>query len=145
MSSIQFNYFADEKGELIIRKELLNKFSPLYIRDYSGNNKDFLECSIENIADFIPFEGKKTLLTANKEKEHIIEDEDRFVSKYISPIIEYTPSKIRDENIYVGGRLAYFMCSFSLFAVSNVFLPSNGIKSVIFSMEHSRKSLLFPE
>ena len=108
MSSIQFNYFADEKGELIIRKELLNKFSPLYIRDYSGNNKDFLECSIENIADFIPFEGKKTLLTANKEKEHIIQDEDRFVSKYISPIIEYTPSKIRDENIYVEGRLAYF-------------------------------------
>ena len=87
MSSIQFNYFADEKGELIIRKELLNKFSPLYIRDYSGNNKDFLECSIENIADFIPFEGRKTLLTANKEKEHIIEDEDRFVSQYTSPII----------------------------------------------------------
>jgi len=108
MSSIQFNYFADEKGELIIRKELLNKFSPLYIRDYSGYNKDFLEGSIENITDFIPFEGKRTLLTTDKEKEQIIEDEDRFVSKYISPIIEYTPSKIRDENIYVEGRLAYF-------------------------------------
>ena len=108
MSSIQFNYFADEKGELIIRKELLNKFSPLYIRDYSGNNKDFLECSIENISNFTPFVGKRLLLTSIKEKELIIEDEDRFVSKYISPILEYTPSKNRDENIYVEGRLVYF-------------------------------------
>lgn len=108
MSSIQFNYFANEKGEQIIKQELLNCFGSLYIREYWGNNKEPLECSIENISDFTPFVGKRLLLTSNKEKELIIEDEDRFVSKYISPIIEYTPSKIRDENIYVEGRLAYF-------------------------------------
>ena len=108
MSSIQFNYFADEKGEQIIRKELLDKFSSLYVRDYWGNNKNVFECSIENITDFILFTSKRTLLTSNKEKKHIIEDEDRFVSKYISPVVEYTPSKIRDEKIYVEGRLVYF-------------------------------------
>ena len=47
------------------------------------------------------------MLTSNKEKELIIEDEDRFVSKYVSPVVEYTPSKIRDEKVYVGGRLVY--------------------------------------
>lgn len=30
------------------------------------------------------------------------------MSTYISPVIEYSPSKIRDENIYVAGRLVYF-------------------------------------
>lgn len=48
------------------------------------------------------------MLTSIKEKELIIENEDRFVSTYISPILEYTPSKNRDENIYVEGRLVYF-------------------------------------
>ena len=108
MSSIQFNYFANEKGEQIIKQALLNCFGSLYIREYWENNKEPLECSIENISDFTPFVGKRLLLTSNKEKELIIEDEDRFVSKYISPILEYTPSKNRDENIYVEGRLVYF-------------------------------------
>ena len=63
---------------------------------------------IENISGFTPFVGKRLLLTSNKEKELIIENEDRFVSTYISPILEYTPSKNRDENIYVEGRLVYF-------------------------------------
>lgn len=48
------------------------------------------------------------MFTSNREKKHIIEDEDRFVSKYVSPVVEYTPSKIRDEKVYVGGRLVYF-------------------------------------
>lgn len=108
MSSIQFNYFANEKGEQIIKQELLNCFGSLYIREYWGNNKEPIECSIENISDFTPFVGKRLLLTSIKEKELIIENEDRFVSTYISPILEYTPSKNRDENIYVEGRLVYF-------------------------------------
>ena len=108
MSSIQFNYFANEKGEQIIKQELLNCFGSLYIREYWENNKEPFECSIENISNFTPFVGKRLLLTSIKEKELIIEDEDRFVSTYISPILEYTPSKNRDENIYVEGRLVYF-------------------------------------
>lgn len=48
------------------------------------------------------------LLTSDIDKANIVEDEDRFVSKYMSPVVEYEPSKIRDENIYVQGRLAYF-------------------------------------
>ena len=108
MSSIQFNYFANEKGEQIIKQELLNCFGSLYIREYWENNKDPLECSIENISNFTPFVGKRLLLTSIKEKELIIEDEDRFVSKFVSPVVEYSPSKTRDGNVYVNGRLVYF-------------------------------------
>lgn len=108
MSSIQFNYFADEKGEQIIRQGLLNKFGSLYVRVSWQKNGNIAESIVENIADFTPFIGKKILLTSDKNKTNIIEDEDRYVDLYISPVVEYTPSKIRDENVYVQGRLAYF-------------------------------------
>lgn len=108
MSSIQFNYFADEEGGRIIRKELLDYFGSLYVRTYWRNNKDILDYSIESITDFISFMDKRILFTSNREKKHIIEDEDRFVSKYVSPVVEYTPSKIRDEKVYVGGTFGLF-------------------------------------
>ena len=108
MSSIQFNYFADEEGERIIRNELLDSFESLCVRENLGNTTNVVEYSIEKISDFIPPLNKRLLITSDKVKKHIIEDEDRFVSKYISPVIEYSPSIIRDENIYVAGRLVYF-------------------------------------
>ena len=58
MSSIQFNYFADEKGEQIIRQGLLNKFGSLYVRDSWQKNGNIDESIVENIADFTPFIGK---------------------------------------------------------------------------------------
>jgi hypothetical protein len=108
MSSIQFNYFADEEGERIIRNELLDSFESLCVRENLGNTTNVVEYSIEKISDFIPPLNKRLLITSDKVKKHIIEDEDRFVSTYISPVIEYSPSIIRDENIYVAGRLVYF-------------------------------------
>ena len=108
MSSIQFNYFADEEGERIIRNELLDSFESLCVRENLGNTTNVVEYSIEKISDFIPPLNKRLLITSDKVKKHIIEDEDRFVSTYISPVIEYSPSKIRDEKVYVGGRLVYF-------------------------------------
>ena len=108
MSSIQFNYFADEQGEQIIRQELLDKFGPLYVRDdHRGKNKKIDESFVENITDFTPFIGKWILITSDKNKTNIVEDEDRFVDKYVSPVIEYSPSGIDDDKYY-SGRLAYF-------------------------------------
>ena len=108
MSSIQFNYFANEEGERIIRKEIIDTFSSLYIRTYWGNDKNLHDYSIDNITDFLSFMDKRILFTSNMEKDHIIEDEDRFVSKFVSPVVEYSPSKTRDGNVYVNGRLVYF-------------------------------------
>lgn len=104
MSSIQFNYFADEKGEQIIRQELLNKFGSLYVRDYFGKNKSI----IKEIEDF-PKMFFEVYLTYEKLTTQIKTLTGKSsISIYDSPVIEYTPSKIRDENIYVEGRLAYF-------------------------------------
>ena len=104
MSSIQFNYFADEKGEQIIRQELLDRFGSLYARDYFGENKSI----IKETEDFpkMPFE---IYLTCEKLATQINTLSGKLsISIYDSPVVEYTPSKIRDENVYVQGRLAYF-------------------------------------
>ena len=104
MSSIQFNYFADEKGEQIIRQELLDRFSSLYARDYFGENKSI----IKETEDFpkMPFE---IYLTCEKLATQINTLSGKLsISIYDSPVVEYTPSKIRDENVYFQGHLAYF-------------------------------------
>lgn len=104
MSSIQFNYFADEKGEQIIRQELLNKFGSLYVRDYFGKN----ESVIERVEEF-PKISFQIYLTDEKLATQINTLSGKSsISIYDSPVIEYRPSKIRDKNIYVDGRLAYF-------------------------------------
>ncbi|WP_172914972.1 hypothetical protein [Capnocytophaga canis] len=107
MSSIQFNYFADEKGEQIIRQELLNKFGSLYVRNSWEKNGNILESIVKNVTDFAPFLGKTMLLTSDNNKTKIIEYEDRFVRKYDSPVIEYFPSGMKEDKYY-SGRLAYF-------------------------------------
>ncbi|GIM57483.1 hypothetical protein [Capnocytophaga canimorsus] len=103
MSSIQFNYFADEKGEEIIRQELLNKFGSLYVRDYFGKN----ESVVGKIEEFpkIPFE---IYLTAEKLATQINTLSGKSsISIYDSPVIEYFPSGMKDDKYY-RGRLAYF-------------------------------------
>ncbi|WP_404812509.1 hypothetical protein ACIRNY_02650 [Capnocytophaga canimorsus] len=107
MSSIQFNYFADEKGEQAIRQELLNKFGSLYVRNSWEKNRNIVESIVKSVTDFVPFLGKTMLLTSDNNKTNIIEDEDRFVSTYDSPVIEYFPSGMK-EGKYYSGRLAYF-------------------------------------
>lgn len=104
MSSIQFNYFADEKGEQIIRQELLKKLSPLYMRDYFGENENLIEG-----AEGFLITPLKVYLTHKKLANQIKTLPGKSsISVYDSPIIEYEPSKIRDENIHIGGRLSYF-------------------------------------
>lgn len=104
MSSIQFNYFADKNGEDIIRKELLNKFESLCLRDYFGEE----EYCIQNEEAFnIKF--KQLYITAISNKGKLSERGDNNAIDYReNKIIEYSPSFIRDKNVYVSGRLAYF-------------------------------------
>lgn len=42
MSSMQFNYFSDERGEQIIRHELLDKLGSLYVRDFLGEDESII-------------------------------------------------------------------------------------------------------
>lgn len=102
MSSIQFNYFANKEGEKIIREQLL-KFGSIYIRDSFREKEKY----IKNVNDFDIF-SNKIYLTSNELEKKIEEDKDNYIDIFNSPVIEYIPSKIRDENIYVSGRFAYF-------------------------------------
>lgn len=47
MSSIQFNYFADEEGERIIKEALLDRFGSLYVRDSWGKMGVSLNASLK--------------------------------------------------------------------------------------------------
>jgi len=53
-----------------------------------GKNGNIVERFVENTTDFTPFIGKTMLLTSDKDKTNIIEDEDRFVSNVSSTNLE---------------------------------------------------------
>lgn len=103
MSSMQFNYFSDERGEQIIRHELLDKLGSLYVRDFLGED----ESIITDAKDFpqTPFDIYLTKRIFSG-KINTLPDKSS-ISIYESPVIEYSPSGIKD-NKYYSGRLAYF-------------------------------------
>lgn len=103
MSSIQFNYFADVQGELIIREEILRAFRELRISDYFGQRISV----IDRVSDFVSLGGGRTLLI-DAEGRVIVKGSNKHVSVYENPIMEYMPSMIREGNVYVEGRIAYF-------------------------------------
>ncbi len=108
MSSIQFNYFADEKGEQFIREELLKKMEKLYC--YQGKYSNQSEKVVKDLKDFPLLLNKLCIfaLTKNGLQEQIQKTEGGYINLYESPVIEYSPSFIRENNGYVEGRLAYF-------------------------------------
>lgn len=100
---MQFCYFADVKGEQIIRQELLDKFGSLYVRDFFGKN----ESIITETMDFpqTPFDIYLTKKIFANQINTLPNKSS--ISIYESPVIEYSPSGIED-NKYYSGRLAYF-------------------------------------
>ena len=75
MSSIQFNYFADEQGEQIIRQELLKKFGSLYVRDYFGKKESIIK-EIEEFPSapfkiYLTYEGLATQIKTLSGKSSI--------------------------------------------------------------------------
>ena len=94
MSSIQFNYFADVQGELIIREEILRAFQELRISDYFGQRISV----IDRVSDFVSLGGGRTLLI-DAEGRVIVKGSNKHVSVYENPIIEYMPSMIREGNV----------------------------------------------
>lgn len=104
MSSMQFCYFADKKGEEIVRKELLDKLGPLFVMDYLSGSDNIVEDPVDFVLNF----SKRSLITSTTIKNYLTADEDGHLNLFNNPVIEYRPSKIKDESIYLEGRLAYF-------------------------------------
>ncbi len=104
MSSMQFNYFSDERGEQIIRQELLDKLGSLFVMDYSSGFDNIVEDPVDFVLDF----SQTSLITSTTVKNYLTADEDGHLNLFNNPVIEYRPSKIKDGSIYLDGRLAYF-------------------------------------
>lgn len=105
MSSIQFNYFADEEGEKLIKEFILVNSGELYARTYFGEEEYFFHKEEEFNIKF-----KQLYVTAFLYKNELSERGELNAIDYReNKIIEYTPSFIRDDNVYVAGRLAYFV------------------------------------
>ena len=104
MSSMQFNYFSDERGEQIIRQELLDKLGSLFVMDYSSGFDNIVEDPVDFVLDF----SQTSLITSTTVNNYLTADEDGHLNLFNNPVIEYRPSKIKDGSIYLDGRLAYF-------------------------------------
>ena len=104
MSSMQFCYFADKKGEEIVRKELLDKLGPLFVMDYLSGSDNIVEDPVDFVLNF----SKRSIITSTTIKNYLTADEDGHLNLFNNPVIEYRPSKIKDGSIYLEGRLAYF-------------------------------------
>lgn len=52
MSSMQFCYFADKKGEEIVRKELFDKLGPLFVMDYLSGSDNIVEDPVDFVLNF---------------------------------------------------------------------------------------------
>lgn len=101
---MQFCYFADKKGEEIVRKELLDKLGPLFVMDYLSGSDNIVEDPVDFVLNF----SKRSLITSTTIKNYLTADEDGHLNLFNNPVIEYRPSKIKDGSIYLEGRLAYF-------------------------------------
>lgn len=89
MSSMQFNYFSDERGEQIIRQELLDKLGPLLVMDYSSGFDNIVEDPVDFVLDF----SQTSLITSTTVKNYLTADEDGHLNLFNNPVIEYRPSK----------------------------------------------------
>ena len=104
MSSMQFCYFADKKGEEIVRKELLETLGSLLVMNYLSGTDNIVEDTVDFVSNF----SKRSLITSTNVKNYLTADENGHLNLFNNPVIEYKPSKIKDEGIYLEGRLAYF-------------------------------------
>lgn len=104
MRSMQFCYFADKKGEEIVRKELLETLGSLLVMKYLSGTDNIVEDTVNFVSNF----SERSLITSTDVKNYLTADENGHLNLFNNPVIEYKPSKIKDEGIYLEGRLAYF-------------------------------------
>lgn len=104
MSSIQFNYYADSKGEQIIRSEIVEKFGHIIVFDYRSDT----DLNFNNLSSFISSPNDAFLISSNKEKPFLHRNENGHINLYENPVMQYRPSRINASGVYVSGRIAYF-------------------------------------
>ena len=98
-----FEFIANKEAEHIVHSIFLSQWERIYYRD--------LFCEVEGSIEgswIIESRPYKLYITKSEYKDLIVENEKGTLEFRDSPVIDYTFPIVRDDGLYVPGRLAYF-------------------------------------
>ena len=98
-----FEFIANKEAEHIVHSIFLSQWERIYYRELLCE----VEGSIEGswVMENPPY---KLYITKSEYKDLIVKNEKGTLQFRDSPVIEYTFPIVRDDGLYVPGRLAYF-------------------------------------
>lgn len=108
--TIQYNFFASEKDELLLLEMLIETLPGIYAFPERGKSDDMKPRAIKTIHDLAG--GKKVYLVTDDLINDVvierIEDDIYWLDFRECPVLEYIPSKTVSKNTLKIGRFAYF-------------------------------------
>ena len=98
-----FEFVANKEAEDLIYSTFFSVWESIYYRDLLPNMEGTMQgvWTLEN-------PGFSIYITKSEYKDLIVEDEEKILEFRDSPVIEYIHPIVRDDGLYVPGRLAYF-------------------------------------
>ena len=98
-----FEFIANKEAEHIVHSIFLSQWERIYYRELLCE----VEGSIEGswVMENPPY---KLYITKSEYKDRIVKNEKGTLQFRDSPVIDYTFPIVRDDGLYVPGRLAYF-------------------------------------
>ena len=98
-----FEFIANKEAEHIVHSIFLSQWESIYYRDLLPNMEGTMQ-GVWTLED----PGFSIYITKSEYKDLIVEDEEKILEFRDSPVIEYIHPIVRDDGLYVPGRLAYF-------------------------------------
>ena len=98
-----FEFIANKEAEHIVHSIFLSQWERIYYRDLFSSMEGTMQgvWTLEN-------PGFSIYITKSEYKDLIVENEKKTLQFRDSPVIDYTFPIVRDDGLYVPGRLAYF-------------------------------------
>ncbi len=98
-----FEFIVNKEAEHIVHSIFLSQWEFIYYRDLLPNMEGTMQ-GVWTLED----PGFSIYITKSEYKDLIVEDEEKILEFRDSPVIEYIHPIVRDDGLYVPGRLAYF-------------------------------------
>ena len=98
-----FEFIVNKEAEHIVHSIFLSQWESIYYRDLLPNMEGTMQ-GVWTLED----PGFSIYITKSEYKDLIVEDEEKILEFRDSPVIEYIHPIVRDDGLYVPGRLAYF-------------------------------------
>ncbi len=98
-----FEFIANKEAEDLIYSTFFSVWESIYYRDLLPNMEGTMQ-GVWTLEDSC----YSIYITKSEYKDLIVEDEEKTLEFRDSPVIDYTFPIVRDDGLYVPGRLAYF-------------------------------------